>query len=141
VSQPPSPRPPADSNPPADFSRGIGGLLPAVAQDFETGEVLMVAWMNAAALEETLATGQAVYYSRSRGELWRKGETSGHRQQVRDVRIDCDRDTILLRVTQVGAACHQGYKSCFYRSIDPQTRAVSVVEPRLVDPESVYGRR
>ena len=98
-----------------DFSRG-GGLLPAIVQDAETGEVLMVAYMNAESYAETLATGRAVYYSRSRQRLWRKGEESGHGQEVRSVLLDCDADTILLRVHQIGgAACHTGYRSCFYR--------------------------
>lgn len=119
-----------------DFSRG-DGLLPAIAQDAETGEVLMLAYMNKESLAETLATGRAVYFSRSRGKLWRKGETSGHVQEVRGVYVDCDDDTILLKVDQVGAACHQGYRSCFYRElIDGSTRIVS---RRVFDPNEVYG--
>jgi phosphoribosyl-AMP cyclohydrolase len=96
-----------------DFSRG-GGLLPAIAQDAATGEVLMLAWMNEAAFVETVRTGQAVYYSRSRGKLWFKGEQSGHVQTVRGIYIDCDADTILLKVDQQGVACHEGYRSCFF---------------------------
>src|SRR5947209_19532334 len=97
-----------------------GGLLPAVAQDADTGQVLMLAWMNREAYEETLRTGRACYYSRSRGRLWRKGEESGHVQEVREVRIDCDADTVLLKVHQVGgAACHEGYRSCFFRRVEP----------------------
>ena len=94
------------------------GLIAAIAQDASTGEVLMLAWMNADALEETIKTGRAVYWSRSRGELWRKGDTSGHVQQVKEVRIDCDQDAVLLIVEQTGAACHTGARSCFYRSVD-----------------------
>src|SRR4051812_6133120 len=94
-----------------DFSKG-SGLLPAIAQDATTGEVLMLAWMNDEAFQETLRTGRAVYYSRSRGRLWRKGEESGHWQIVKGIRVDCDADTILLSVDQQGAACHEGYKSC-----------------------------
>ncbi len=98
------------------------GLVAAIAQDASTGEVLMLAWMNADALARTLETGVATYWSRSRGSLWVKGETSGHVQHVRAVRIDCDQDAILLLVDPAGAACHTGRTSCFYREIDPGTR-------------------
>lgn len=94
------------------------GLIAAIAQDASTGEVLMLAWMNADALEETIKTSRAVYWSRSRGELWRKGDTSGHVQHVKEVRIDCDQDAVLLIVEQTGAACHTGARSCFYRTAD-----------------------
>ena len=124
---------PAPSGP--DFTRN-DGLLPAIAQDFASGEVLMVAWMNAEAYAETVRTGRAVYYSRSRGKLWRKGEESGHAQTVRAIYIDCDADTILLKVEQVGAACHEGYRSCFFRQVTPE--GLAVVAERLVDPASVY---
>src|SRR5438105_13673430 len=101
-----------------DFDKA-GGMLPAIAQDADTGQVLMLAWMNRAAYEETLRTGRACYFSRSRTRLWRKGEESGHVQEVRGVFIDCDADTILLKVRQVGgAACHEGYRSCFFRQVD-----------------------
>ncbi|WP_182870268.1 phosphoribosyl-AMP cyclohydrolase [Stieleria mannarensis] len=123
-----------------DFSRGTDGLLPVIAQDADNDRVLMMAWMNEDAFRETLATGQAVYYSRSRKSLWRKGETSGHRQRVQEIRVDCDRDTILLRVNQTGAACHEGYESCFFRSVAPQDASLRVVDPRLVDPKDVYGK-
>jgi phosphoribosyl-AMP cyclohydrolase len=89
------------------------GLVPAIAQQWDSGEVLMLAWMNRESLERTLATGQATYFSRSRQELWVKGETSGHRQRVRSVRLDCDGDTLLLEVDQAGAACHTGERTCF----------------------------
>ena len=116
-----------------------GGLVPAVAQDADTGEVLMLAWMNREAYEETLRTGRAVYYSRSRGKLWRKGEESGHVQEVREVRIDCDADTVLLKVRQVGdAACHEGYRTCFFRRVDGDK--VDVVGDRVFDPKQVYGK-
>jgi phosphoribosyl-AMP cyclohydrolase len=121
-----------------DFSRN-GGLLPAIAQDFRTGEVLMVAWMNAEAYEETVRTGQAVYFSRSRGKLWRKGEESGHRQRVEKILVDCDADTILLKVEQVGAACHEGYATCFFREVTPE--GLKVVCERLVDPNEVYRKK
>ena len=120
-----------------DFTRN-GGLLPAVAQDAATGEVLMVAWMNAEAYEETVRTGRAVYYSRSRGKLWRKGEESGHMQTIRGVFVDCDADTILLKVEQAGAACHEGYRSCFFREVTPN--GLAVIAKRLVDPAEVYGK-
>jgi phosphoribosyl-AMP cyclohydrolase len=91
------------------------GLIAAVAQDADTGEVLMLAWMNAEALQQTIDAGRAVYWSRSRKELWRKGDTSGHEQHVVEIRIDCDQDAVLLKVRQTGAACHTGRRSCFYR--------------------------
>ncbi len=91
------------------------GLVPAIAQDAQTGEVLMMAWMNRDALEETLATGRAVYWSRSRKARWRKGDTSGHTQEVVELRVDCDGDTLLLRVRQTGPACHTGHRACFFR--------------------------
>ncbi len=93
------------------------GLVPAIAQQHDTGEVLMMAWMNAASLAETLATGRVCYWSRSRGALWRKGETSGQTQRLVDLRIDCDGDTLLLMVDQTGAACHTGQRSCFHRAV------------------------
>jgi phosphoribosyl-AMP cyclohydrolase len=121
-----------------DFSRG-DGLLPVIAQDAGTGEVLMLAYMNAESFAETLSTGRAIYYSRSRGRLWRKGEESGHIQKVRAVLVDCDADTILLKVDQIGgAACHEGYRSCFFRQVTPE--GVSVVGERVFDPASVYGK-
>jgi phosphoribosyl-AMP cyclohydrolase len=121
-----------------DFDKA-GGLVPAIAQDAETGAVLMLAWMNREAFEETLRTRRAVYFSRSRNRLWRKGEESGHVQEVREVYIDCDADTILLKVHQVGgAACHEGYASCFFRRLEgDQPR---VVAERVFDPKSVYRK-
>jgi len=118
-----------------DFGNG-DRLITAVAQDAATGEVLMLAWMNAEAYAETLRTGQAVYYSRSRGKLWRKGEESGHVQKVRAIYIDCDADAILLKVEQTGAACHEGYRTCFFREVTPA--GLCVVGERLVDPADVY---
>jgi phosphoribosyl-AMP cyclohydrolase len=94
------------------------GLVAAIAQDADTGEVLMLAWMNAEALEQTLTSGRAVYWSRSRNKLWRKGDESGHEQHVVEVRVDCDQDAVLLKVKQTGAACHTGRRSCFYRVAD-----------------------
>ncbi len=121
-----------------DFARVSNGLLPAIAQDAHTHQVLMLAWMNREAFQETCRSGQATYYSRSRGKLWRKGEESGHRQKVLEIRIDCDADTILLIVEQQGAACHEGYASCFFRTCSPNGLIVN--QARLVDPENVYSR-
>lgn len=100
-----------------DFKKG-NGLVPAIVQDYETGQVLMLAYMNEESLHKTLDTGLATYWSRSRQELWTKGETSGHYQHVREILIDCDEDTLLLKVTQDGVACHTGHYSCFYRTLD-----------------------
>ncbi len=117
-----------------------GGLLPAIAQDVATGDVLMLAYMNAESYAETLATGRAVYYSRSRKKLWRKGEESGNVQLVHSIHLDCDRDTILLRVEQVGgAACHEGYKSCFFRQVTPD--GLKIVGNRVFDPAEVYKKK
>jgi phosphoribosyl-AMP cyclohydrolase len=126
----------SDSNNQPAFQRGVDGLLVAIAQDASTKSVLMVAWMNAEAFQETVETGFATYYSRSRKRLWRKGEESGHRQQVIDVFLDCDQDTILLSVNQTGAACHEGYASCFFRKYEEGT--LKVIAERLVDPKDVY---
>jgi phosphoribosyl-AMP cyclohydrolase len=121
-----------------DFQKS-GGLVPAVAQDADTGQVLMLAWMNREAYEETLRTGRACYFSRSRNKLWRKGEESGHVQEVREVYIDCDADTILLKVKQVGgAACHEGYASCFFRKVEGDQ--LKVVGERVFDPKAVYKK-
>jgi phosphoribosyl-AMP cyclohydrolase len=120
-----------------DFAKG-GGMIPAVAQCHRTGRVLMLAYMNEEAWKETLATGRAVYYSRSRNRLWRKGEESGHFQQVHAIQLDCDRDTILLQVEQVGgAACHEGFPSCFFRKRQPDG-SIMIVEERVFDPSKVY---
>lgn len=116
------------------------GLIPAIAQDAADGAILMVAWMNAEALAETAATGHAVYWSRSRGRLWRKGEESGHRQRVREIRLDCDGDVILLKVEQVGGiACHTGRRSCFFQRLETDGQPAWVsVDPVLKDPEHIY---
>ncbi len=113
------------------------GLVPALAQQHDSGEVLMLAWMNRAALEETLSTGRVCYWSRSRRALWRKGERSGQTQRLVELRLDCDGDTLLLRVEQHGAACHTGQRSCFFRAVR-DGRLVRLSEP-LVDPETLYG--
>src|SRR6476620_3768586 len=121
-----------------DFDKA-GGVVPAIAQDAESGQVLMLAWMNKEAFEETLRTRRACYYSRSRGRLWRKGEESGHVQEVREVLVDCDADTVLLKVKQVGgAACHAGYASCFYRRVEGD--GLRVIFEAASAPESVYRK-
>jgi phosphoribosyl-AMP cyclohydrolase len=121
-----------------DFEKS-GGLVPAIAQDADSGQVLMLAWMNREAFDETVRTGRACYYSRSRNRLWRKGEESGHVQEVREIRIDCDADTILLQVRQVGgAACHEGYASCFFRRVSEGQP--TIVDKKVFDPKAVYGK-
>jgi len=112
------------------------GLIPAIAQQHDTGEVLMMAWMNAESLTETLSTGRVCYYSRSRKALWRKGETSGQVQMLVDLRLDCDGDTILLLVDQHGVACHTGRRTCFYRA--PRGDALANIAEPLLDPEALY---
>lgn len=115
------------------------GLVPAIAQDAEDGRILMMAWMNREALQLTARTGKAVYWSRSRGKLWRKGEESGHQQQVSEIRLDCDNDVIVLQVEQAGGiACHTGRRSCFYQRLD-QGRWVAV-DPVLKDPRRIYSK-
>lgn len=117
------------------------GLVPVIAQDAASGRVLMLAWANADALRETAASGRAVYWSRSRGRLWRKGEDSGHQQTVREIRLDCDGDAVLYAVEQAGGiACHTGRASCFYRRLDGAGGDWSVTDPVLKDPESIYRK-
>ncbi len=122
-----------------DFDKG-SGLLPVIAQDCRTGEVLMLAYANREALAETLASGRAVYYSRSRGKLWRKGEESGNFQIVRSVRVDCDGDTLLYLVEQQGAgACHTGHRSCFFTELAPDGERE--IADKVFNPEEVYGKK
>jgi phosphoribosyl-AMP cyclohydrolase len=117
----------------------LGGLVPAIAQDYQTGEVLMLAFMNEAAWNATLTTGRATYYSRSRKCLWVKGETSGNVQRVREIRIDCDDDAVILKVEQVGgAACHTGHRSCFYKKVE--NGAVHIEGQPVFDPKEVYRK-
>ncbi len=122
-----------------DFAKR-GGLVTAVTQDADTGEILMVAYMNRAAWEQTLATRKACYFSTSRNALWVKGETSGNVQEVKEIRVDCDADAVLLKVHQRGgAACHEGYKSCFFRTVDGA--GWHVVAQRVVDPDTLYAKK
>ena len=116
---------------------GPPDLIPAIAQQYDTGEVLMLAWMNQAAIDETLASGRATYFSRSRNRLWRKGETSGQVQRLVELRLDCDDDAVLLLVDQTGVACHTGRRSCFYRALRPDG-PVEIAAPERAE-EELYG--
>ncbi len=127
-----------DANGP-DFAKS--DLIPVIAQDHASGDVLMLAYMNAEAYEETLRTGRVCYFSRSRKKLWRKGEESGNVQELKAIFYDCDADTLLVKVHQIGgAACHEGFRSCFFRQIDPKTQAVSIIGERVFDPKTVYKK-
>lgn len=120
------------------FDKG-NGILPAIVQDHETGDVLMLAYINEEAWQKTLATGKAHYWSRSRGKLWLKGETSGHVQMIKEILVDCDADTVVYRVEQLGdAACHKGYRSCFFRRVEEG--AFVVKDKPVFDPEEVYKK-
>jgi phosphoribosyl-AMP cyclohydrolase len=122
-----------------DFDK-LDGLIPAIVQDARSGEVLMLGFMNEEAYEATRASGAVTFYSRSRGKLWRKGERSGHTLRVREVRVDCDADSILVRVDPAGpGVCHEGYRSCFFRRMGDDGVA-NVVDERTFDPDVVYGR-
>ncbi len=116
------------------------GLIPAIVQEQSTGRVLMMAWMNKASLEKTIATGKTHFWSRSRQKFWMKGESSGHTQTVKDVAFDCDGDTLLISVEQTGAACHEGYKSCFFRSFESGAGGFRITEPQLKSPDEIYGK-
>jgi phosphoribosyl-AMP cyclohydrolase len=120
----------------ADLTFNADGLIPAIAQQHDSGEILMMAWMNAEAIEETLATGRVCYYSRGRGKLWRKGETSGQVQRLVELRIDCDGDSILLLVEQTGVACHTGRRNCFFRAVR-DGELVEIAAPEI-PPERLY---
>ena len=122
-----------------DFSKSADGLIPAIAQDWQTGEILMQAFINAAAWEKTLATGVATYWSRSRQAFWIKGETSGHVQRIKEILVDCDLDSVIFKVEQVGgAACHDGYKSCYFRRVE--AGGLRIVGERVFDPATVYAQ-
>ena len=117
-----------------------GGLIPAIAQDYKTGEILMLAYMNQEAWEQTLRTGKATYFSRSRQKLWVKGNTSGNLQMVKKIRVDCDDDTVLLEVEQLGgAACHTGHRSCFFKRVR-EDKSIEIVGEPVFNPEEVYGK-
>lgn len=119
-----------------DFEKA-GGLIPVIAQDYSTGEVLMLAYINEEAWLKTLETGKMTYFSRSRNKLWLKGESSGHVQLVKEIRVDCDSDTVLVKVDQLGgAACHEGYKSCFFRKVE--NGKLNIADKLVFDPKEVY---
>ncbi len=116
------------------------GLIPAIVQDDASGEVLMMAWMNRDSLQKTIETRKTHFFSRSRNKLWLKGESSGHVQHVKSIQTDCDRDVLLIRVEQVGAACHDGYYSCFYRQLDPNGSDWQIIGRKVFDPDAVYKK-
>jgi phosphoribosyl-AMP cyclohydrolase len=117
------------------------GLIPAIIQDQANGRVLMMAWMNRDSLQKTVETGKTHFWSRSRQKFWMKGETSGHTQTVKDIAFDCDGDTLLIQVEQAGAACHEGYRSCFFRSVGNDGGVEKITEPRLLSPDQIYGKK
>lgn len=117
----------------------VGGLIPAIIQDYGTGKVLMLGFMNEEAFKKTLETGKVCFFSRSRNKLWVKGETSGHFLEVKEILVDCDRDTLLIKVRPHGPVCHEGYESCFYRRLGAEGE-FEIVEERKFQPEEVYGR-
>lgn len=116
------------------------GLIPAIIQDHKSGEVLMMAWMNKDSLAKTIETKKTHFFSRSRNKLWLKGESSGHVQHVKSIAIDCDQDVVLIKVEQIGAACHEGYYSCFYRQHQPSAADWKIVGKKVFDPEKVYHK-
>jgi len=120
-----------------DFSKSSDGLIPAIAQDYKTGEVLMLAYINEESWAETLKSGYATYWTRSRQKLWKKGESSGNLQEVKEILVDCDEDTVVFKVNQIGdAACHVGYRSCFYRKVEGDQ--LITVGKKVFNPEDVY---
>lgn len=120
-----------------DFSKSSDGLIPAIAQDYKTGEVLMLAYINEASWAETLKSGYATYWTRSRQKLWKKGESSGNLQEIKEILVDCDDDTVIFKVNQIGdAACHTGYRSCFYRKVEGDE--IITVGKKVFNPEDVY---
>ncbi|MDD4170406.1 MAG: phosphoribosyl-AMP cyclohydrolase [Desulfotomaculaceae bacterium] len=123
----------------SDLKYNEAGLIPAIVQDADTGDVLMLAYMNQASLEKTLVTGETWFWSRSRQVFWHKGESSGNVQQVRELYYDCDRDTLLVKVEQQGAACHEGYRTCFHYRMEKDGK-VTVVGEKMFDPDEVYGK-
>ncbi|MEI8247739.1 MAG: phosphoribosyl-AMP cyclohydrolase [Lentisphaerota bacterium] len=121
-----------------DFAKG-DGLVPAIAQDWKTGEILMLAYINEEAWNETLKTGNATYWTRSRKKLWRKGEESGNVQKVKEIYVDCDEDTVIFKVEQIGgAACHEGFRTCFFRKVDGNV--LKIIGERIFNPDEVYNK-
>lgn len=123
-----------------DIRYNAEGLVPAIVQDATSGEIMMLAWMNEAALAHTISTGKATFYSRSRQKMWVKGESSGHVQRVVEIRVDCDQDTVLLRVQPAGPACHVGYPTCFYRAYEADGQSLKFVADKAFDPDKVYQK-
>jgi len=122
-----------------DFDKG-NGLVPAIVQDYKSGKVYMLAYINQASWKKTLETGEAHYWSRSRQEIWHKGDSSGHVQKIKEIYVDCDNDTVLFKIEQLGgAACHTGYETCFYRKVGPDGK-VAIVGKKIFDPEKVYKK-
>ncbi|MBW1919728.1 MAG: phosphoribosyl-AMP cyclohydrolase [Deltaproteobacteria bacterium] len=122
-----------------DFDKG-NGLVPAIVQDYKSGKVYMLAYINQASWKKTLETGEAHYWSRSRQEIWHKGDSSGHVQKIKEIYVDCDNDTVLFKIEQLGgAACHTGYETCFYRKVGPDGE-VAIVGKKIFDPEKVYKK-
>ena len=122
------------------YFKKCGGLIPAIAQDWKTNKVLMLAYINEESWNETLKSGKATYWSRSRNKLWKKGEESGNSQLVKEILVDCDLDTVIFKVDQIGgAACHEGYQSCFFRKLD--NGELTVIEERIFDPKAVYKKK
>ncbi len=120
-----------------DFSKSPDGLIPAIAQDYQSGEILMMAYINQESWEYTLASGNATYYSRSRKKLWKKGESSGNVQKIKEILVDCDEDTVIFKVEQIGGvACHTGHRSCFYRRVDGEN--LKEIAPVIIPPEEMY---
>jgi phosphoribosyl-AMP cyclohydrolase len=123
-----------------DLKFDSNGLIPAIIQDAKTNQVLMMAWMNRHALLKTIESGKTHFFSRSRNKLWLKGETSGHTQQVQSISVDCDQDVLLIKVAQTGAACHEGFYSCFFREYQPAGGDWKIVAAKIFEPESVYKK-
>ncbi|MCX6349363.1 MAG: phosphoribosyl-AMP cyclohydrolase [Candidatus Aureabacteria bacterium] len=117
------------------------GLVPVIAQDVKNGEVLMMAWMNRETLQKTIETGLMHYWSRSRKKVWLKGETSGHTQKVKEIRFDCDVDTLLMKIEQKGGACHEGYRSCFFRKLAPDGADIEISGEKVFSPEKTYQKK
>lgn len=117
------------------------GLIPAIVQDISDGKVLMMAWMNEASIRMSLETGFTHFWSRSRKTFWKKGESSGHTQRIKSISLDCDGDTLLIQAEQVGAACHEGFRSCFFRSTNGTSSTLQILDERFADPEDIYNRR